>query len=204
MSATNTQYPAFDHLEVNIETEFGRTEYKKLTPAVTGDNVAIGAGAPTYLGNNSYTKTPALSKILVVYFYSAQWGAVGLEHLKQLNAIRNEVRYQDGSIVVVDADGDDSTLQQLLWNHNLLLPVHTDVDAQIAKAFGVYSEDSPAWDLYAGLNSNVPLPSLFVVDHFFNVTYHHHNTEIDTAVPTQQILSSVYRSNNYLAAKRTA
>ncbi|MDT3405481.1 redoxin domain-containing protein [Mucilaginibacter terrae] len=208
MKNASSKYPEFDHLELDTELEFDNIKsYKKLQPLKSGYNIALEVQQTAYgfsALQHKYGETPKLSKILVAYFYSKHWGELGLEHLKQLNAIRNEVKFHDGNIVVIDADGDERGLQQLLWDNNLVLPIHTDNNALLAKLFKVYSDDSPAWNFYGGIDVNVPLPAIFVVDHSFKIIFDYSNEELLSRIPSQEIVSTVFRSNNYLAGKRSA
>lgn len=208
MKNTSSQYPQFDLIELDTELEFDNIKsYQKLQPVKSGDTLTLEFEQAEYgfsASQYGFRETPRLSKILVVYFYSKHWGEAGLQHLKQLNAIRNEVKFHDGNIVVIDADGDESALQQLLWDNNLTLPIHNDKNALLARLFKVYSDDSPAWNFYGGIDVNVPLPAIFVVDHSFKVIFDYTNDELLSRIPSQDIVSAVFRSNNYLAGKRSA
>lgn len=210
MSNTILKYPAFDSLETQVELEYSNHIYQKLQPVTAGETVSdlIHHQPYNFSGSQSAqhkgASLPYLNKILVVYFYSKHWGGTALEHLKQLNAIRNEVKYQDGSILIIDGDGPDSKLQQLLWSNNLSLPVYADPGHQIAGLFKVYSESSPAWSRYAGIDANAPLPATFVLNHFLRVVFAHANEEIESRIDTNQVVNAVYQSNHYQAGKKTA
>ncbi|WP_295772420.1 redoxin domain-containing protein [uncultured Mucilaginibacter sp.] len=200
-------YPQFDVLEITPELEYNTNKYHKLEPVKTGETVKHGLPVPVIGALNNFCKAkalPKLSKILVVYFYSKHWGDVGLDHLKQLNAIRNETKFYDGKIVVVDADGDEDGLQQLLWLHNISLPIHSDTNGAIAGLFGVFSEHSPTWNFYGGIDVNIPLPATYVVDHDFKVAFSYPNENISNTIPVNEVVDAVYRSNNYLAGRRSA
>jgi len=214
MSTTALKFPAFDLLETTPELAYTPQEYEKLKPVTLGHTIhellqhqtqqTINVLSGAYGFNQGGASAPYLNKILVVYFYSSQWGNVTLEHLKQLNAIRNEVKYHDGNLIIIDSDGPDSKLQQLLWNNNLSLPVHADPNYNIAKLFGVYAENSPAWNRYAGIDENVPLPAAFVVDHFLKVVFDHSNEDISSNLQANEIVSAVYQSNHYQAGRKSA
>lgn len=211
MSNQTLKYPAFDLLETTPELTYTAQTYKKLKPAKTGDTISellthqtVNALSGAYGFQQGGISAPYLNKILVVYFYSRHWGNLSLEHLKQLNAIRNEVKYHDGNLIVIDSDGPDSTLQQVLWNNNLSLPVYADPGHKIAGLFGVYSDNSPAWNRYAGVDENVPLPAAFVLNHFLKVVFDHSNEDISTDLQANEIVTAVYQSNHYHADRRSA
>jgi peroxiredoxin len=214
MSNPKYIFPSFDTLELQPQLEFKTTSYTPLHPVKTG-SILDGRLNHLLSNYNSYLGKNALSyntdnfklrfdKILVVYFYSKAWGNISLEHLKQLHDIRHEVRYQDGNLLVVDADGDRSTLQETLWANGLSLQVHKDIDNQIAKLFKVYAGESPAWNYYPGIEENIPLPATFVVDHSLQVVFGHSNQDLSVQLPTEQIVGKVYQTNNYLARSKSA
>ena len=214
MSNTKFKYPAFDTLELTTEPIYNYHPYEKLQPVKVGDNKTallnflakekqnIFAVEPAF--QHSGSAAPYLNKILVIYFYSEQWGETSLSHLKQLNAIRHEVKYHDGNLLIIDADGKQGNLQQMLWNSNLSLPVYADPDNHIAKLFNIYSEKSPAWSRYSGVEENVPLPSTYVLDHFLRVVFDHSNEDIYSTLPVHDIVNAVYQTNTFLAERKSA
>jgi peroxiredoxin len=209
----NLKYPEFDTLEIVQELEYHIQSYEKLTPVVAGE-VITKLIAPqanskhSFFQGNAFKQpasvAPYLNKTLVVYFYSKHWGDVGLAHLKQLNAIRHEVKYHDANLLIIDADGTDSDLQRVIWTNNLSLTTYNDDGNKIAELFGVYSEKSPAWSKYAGVEENVPLPSLYVLDQSLQVVFAHANEDILTNLPVNDISNAVYQANTYFANRRSA
>ncbi len=213
MSDKKYNYPVFETLELTTEAENQLQPYELLKPAQTGDSVNAFAHLLNNPQNNNragqvfqqnQSVIPQLKKIQVVYFYSGRWGQASLGHLKQLNAIRNEIKYQDGSLLIIDDDGENSKLQHTLWLNNLQLNVYTDTDNRLASLFGIYSDKSPAWSRYAGLDSNVPLPGVFVLNHFAQVLFAFANHDIVSTIPVNEITSTVYQGNNYLAGRKSA
>lgn len=206
MSANTKKHPAFDLLEVQPEVDFDFRQYLKLNPVKSGtvlpDLLQMRLAGAKRTGSNEQpyahnSALPYLNKVLVVYFYSSAWQQASLEHLKQLNAIRHELRYNDAELFVINADHDASALQQLLWEHNLLLTAHHDPENKIAKIFGVYDEQSPAWSNYAGVNINTPVPAVFVLDHFLRVIYDDANLDIRSQLSSDQLVTTVYQENHY-------
>ena len=106
MSCSKYNCPVFETLVLHTEIEYNDEPYLKLSPAKAGDsltNLAIqfnhqqnNIGNPIVFQNSFHASNA--SKIQVVYFYSSQWGETSLSHLKQLHALRNEVKYHDGNL----------------------------------------------------------------------------------------------------------
>jgi peroxiredoxin len=207
-------FPIFETLELRTELQYPDQRYETLKPVKAGDIISTLAShegfkqQSSYLNNSTSQQNilaaPHLSKIQVVYFYSRHWGQAAASHLKQLHTIRHEVKYHDANLLVIDADGTDSVLKHTLWLNNLQLPVYTDSNHEIASLLNVYSNNSPAWNRYSGLDVNVPLPSVFVLNHYLEVVFDFINKEIASDLPLQGITNTVYEANNYLAAKKTA
>jgi peroxiredoxin len=213
MSSKKYNFPVFETLELTTEPEYNNQRYETLKPIKVGDKIN---GLTTYKGfkqqgghfakvmSRQSSSASQLNKTQVLCFYSKHWGEAGLTHLKQLHAIRHEVKYHDANLLIIDADGEDSVLKHTLCINNLQLPVYDDSNNMIAKLFNIYSEKSPAWSNYAGLDTNVPLPSVFVLDHYLQVVFDFSNQEIASDLPLQNIINAVYQANNYLADKKIA
>lgn len=211
MSYQTLNYPSFDLLETQFELEYKPRLYQKLSPVKVGDVIIDLLKHQTqniFLSKNDVNRkgqiAPYLHKTLIIYFYSKQWGSTSLGHLKQLNAIRNDVKYHDGNLLIIDTDEPNSGISDLLWTQNLILPTYADPHQNIAKLFGIYSENSPAWISYAGIDQNASLPAVFVVDHFLRVVYAHANEAINTSLSVDRIVDSVYQSNHYQSGKKSA
>ncbi|OKS87319.1 redoxin domain-containing protein [Mucilaginibacter polytrichastri] len=206
------KYPLFDTLEVITELEYTTQTYAKLNPAKPGDFI-YGLSAPKnrdkwhpFFDENiynqsgvsfSYTKKP-----LVLYFYSSQWGEAGIAHLKQLSTLQQEIQYHYGNLLVITDNAED--LKQALWDHSLSLQFYADQQHELAQLIGIYGENSPTWNRYAGVEHNVPLPSVYVLDSLRQVAFAHVNEDILAGLPLADITGAVYQSNKYLADKRSA
>jgi len=206
------KYPAFDTLEITNHLEYTAQSYTKLSPAKAGDFI-YGLSAPKnrdkwhpFFDENiynqsgisfSYTKKP-----LVLYFYSSQWGEAGIAHLKQLHGLQQEIQYHYGNLLVITDHAED--LKQVLWDHSLSLQFYADPKHELAELTGIYAESSPTWNRYAGIDQNVPLPAVYVLDSLRQVAFAHVNEDILAGLPLGDITGAVYQSNKYLANQRSA
>jgi peroxiredoxin len=210
MLNNNLKYPAFDTIELTTELEFNSQAYTKLRPTKPGDFISGLSQAnnkwhPIFDENIynqsgitfSYTKKP-----LVLYFYSSQWGATSIAHLKQLNGVQQQIQYHYGNLLVVTDNDDD--IKKALWDHSLSLQYYNDSKHQLSRLLGIYADTSPAWNRYAGVDQNVPLPSVYVLDSFRQVAFAHANEDILTGLPLNYITEAVYQSNKYLSNKKSA
>jgi peroxiredoxin len=210
MLNNNLKYPAFDTLELFTDLELNMQTYTKLKPAKPGDfidglNITKNKWHPFFNENVynqsgitfSYTKKP-----LVLYFYSSQWGATSIAHLKQLNSQLQQIQYHYGNLLIITDNDDD--IKQALWDHSLSLQHYTDTKHELSQLLGIYADNSPAWNRYAGVDQNVPLPSVYVLDSLRQVAFAYANEDILTGLPLNYITETVYQSNKYLSNKKSA
>ncbi len=213
MQNNKIHHTPFDSLEYVSELEYDNQSFSRLNPAKAGDFVA-GLSAQKNKGkwhpffdenlysqsgiSFTYTKKP-----IVIYFYAKQWGEIGNGHLKQLHAIQEEIRYHSGNLLIVSAE-HESFLKQVSWKLNLSLSYYSDPENELSGLFGVYSDHSPSWTRYAGIDQNVPLPALYVLDHSRQVVFDFDNDEISETLPLENAINTLYQSNKQLAARRSA
>lgn len=203
MSHKTLTPPQFDKLELDLQPEVINRKYTPLQPLKAGVLLTDLHHHPLVVRSigqqGGLSSSPALysHKTLVLYFYSQQWGATGLQHLQQLQAISHQAGQHNSVVVVVDADGNTSNLADVLWQNNLQLPVYADAEHEIASRLGVYAEQSPAWNYYGGINSNVPLPAVFVLSEGMEILYDFSNRGIDSQLPAQDILAAAEGHHQY-------
>lgn len=212
MLNNHLKYPQFDNLEYTPELEYGFTRYQKLSPAKPGDVIDSLNSQKNkskwhpYFYENIYNSSGLsftyAKKPLVLYFYSKSWGDAAIAHLKLLNSIQQEIQYHQGNVLIITDDTDE--LRQVLWDHSLTLQVAEDKSKELASLFGIYSENSPAWSRYAGIEENVPLPAVYVLDHSRQVVFEYANEDINTGLPANGIIASTAQSHEYLFNKKSA
>lgn len=204
------QFPTFDILELTTELEYSGQTYSKLKPARPGDfSNGLSQGKNKWhpffdenVFNQTGTTFSYTKKPLVLYFYSAQWGAISIAHLKQLNSQLQQIQYHQGNLLLITDNEDD--IKQALWDYSLSLPYYNDPKHDLAHLLGIYDDNSPAWNRYAGVDQNVPLPSVYVLDGARQVAFAYANEDLLTGLPLNYITEAVYQSNKYLSAKKSA
>jgi len=209
----NTKYPYFELIDIVPELEFGRRNFKSLSPVKTGNLVPAFTLAGNYerwqqFYNGAETHGPVLlrslvNKPLVISFYSRHWKSAGLEQLKQLHAIQSEIKAHGGNLLVINADKHDS-LQKLAWENSLSLNFYHDTNNEIAKKLRVYSDDNPAWNNFSGVDTNVPLIATYVIDPGKQVVFSYVDNSLSGQLPVKELLSAVYGSALELSSKKSA
>lgn len=213
LNTANTKYPYFELIEIVPELELGCRKFKPLSPVKAGNFVPAFALAGTYerwqqFYNGAETHGPVLlrsllNKPLVISFYSRHWKSAGLEQLKQLHAIQSEIKAHGGNLLVINADKHDS-LQKLAWENSLSLNFYHDANNEIAKKFRVYSDDSPAWNVFSGVDENVPLIATYVIDPDKQVVFNYVDNDLTGKLPVKELLSAIYGSALELTSRKSA
>jgi peroxiredoxin len=202
MLSSAKNYPFFDLAEIKPELEFSNKRFETLKPVKTGNTVPFDLRRDFYrwqqFYNGAQTHGPLitrdlLNKPLVIAFYSQHWGQAGVDKLIILNALHNEVRANGGNLLIITPDKSD-TLENVAWEHSLTLNFYFDADNVIAEKFRVYSDKSPTWNTFSGINVNVPLLATYVIDSARQVLYHHIDTDLDNRFLPGFVLSAVYSS----------
>lgn len=197
------QYPQFDFLEATPELEFSFKRYEKLVPLKSGDHVPAFTAASNRgrwhhffdenlfsVSRRSFTYT---RKPLLLYFFDSAWGEAAEAHLKQLDALRSELRLNQTNLLIVTSGSADQ-LQQLSWDNGLLLEVYADKKNQLAELLNIYSEQNPAWNRYAGVEDNVALPALYLLDHTRQIVYAYANEDINE-LPVGEVTEALSRTD---------
>lgn len=214
MLSTINKYPFFDLSELNIENEFNPKIYQKLKPVKTGNlipNIELLAdyqrwknfqnGAQTH---THFTWKQLYGKPLVIAFYSIHWGDRGIEQLKRLNAAQKEIKANGGNLLVFTNEVNDEQLARINWEHGLTLNFYHDVDNKIAGKFRIYSEKDPTWNTYSGIDTNIPLLALYVIDTDRHIAYHYIDRDLETNFRTDDVVAAVYQSALIEVQKRSA
>lgn len=213
MLAAINKYPFFDISEIIPDNDLEFKTYKSLIPVKAGNYIPDFTLNQSYAHwqqfyNGSETHGPVmlrhlLDKPLVVSFYSHHWKSIGLEQLKQLNAIQHEIKASGGNLLIVTAEREEG-LQAKAWEHNLSLNFYYDDDNEIAKRFRVYSEDDPAWSRFSGIDENAPLLATYVIDPARQIIYDHIDLDFTATFPAKDIISAVYQTALSYNRRRSA
>jgi peroxiredoxin len=215
MATTSTiKYPSFDLLEATIDRDLSYKNYQSLKPVKTGYAVSrIGfdfaySKWQSFLNgvqDDTFVATKQLyGQQLVVSFYSKHWNGRGLDYLKQLNRLHKEIKANGGSLIIISAEAFSEELAEMAFSNNLSLTFYFDQSNAIAEQLGVYSENDPIWNWFAGIDLNVPLLSTFVITTENVVVFDHNHCDYDESLPSYEIIKAVsysaYISNLLLSA----
>ncbi|MGZ3874044.1 MAG: redoxin domain-containing protein [Mucilaginibacter sp.] len=203
MLLENRKAISFDLTEIMRELEIPDTKYIPLKPLEIGCHVPdlvlkkeqinkhrflSGAGA-----GRSVLLRQIAGRPLVISFYSAEWKAYGLNHLKYLNRLQKEIKALGGNLLIISSDEDAIKLEELIWDHSLELNFYFDQGNAIADQFGLYSEMDPAWNKYPGIEVNVPLLATYVISNG-EVVYHYIDHQLQGPGLEKDLLEAVTKA----------
>jgi len=205
MQVTVDNFPAFDILEATIDRDLSYKNYQSLKPVKTGQFISRVVFDFAYarwksfsngVADDSFVATKQLhGKPLVISFYSKHWNAKGISYLKQLSALHEQVKANGGNLVIINTEACSEDLTKLVVENNLSLNFYFDQANKIAETLGVYSENDPIWNWFAGIDLNVPLLSTFVIGVDNNVVFDHNHRDYDERLSVEDLLSAVGESS---------
>jgi peroxiredoxin len=210
----NTSYNEFDKLEYTPELDISSFQsYTPLRPLQTGQLVT-GLQSPyiqskfhPFFDENLFGFSGHsfryIKKPLLLYFYSSGWGEVGLQHLKQLQAVQQDLLLHNTNILVVHS-GNTAGVEELKWRHQLQIATHQDNEHHIAQLLGLYAEQSPAWSKYPGIETNIPLPAVYVLDHERRIAFDYPNAGLETTLPVKDVFTAVANYTAYELQRKSA
>lgn len=140
---------------------------------------------------------------LVIAFYSQHWGQAGITQLLHLNKLHDEVKAVGGNLVVISPQ-KESLLPKLAWEHDLTLTFYFDLQNDIARQFRVFNEDSPAWNLFTGVDENVPLLATYVLSSAKQVIYDHIDLDLLGTFAPDEVVNAVYQAAHNANSRRSA
>ena len=195
------KYPTFDLSEIIIDRDLSYKNYQSLKPVKTGYAVSrIGFdfaysrwqsflnGVP----NDTFVATKQLyGQPLVISFYSKYWNGKGLDYLKQLSSLHKEVKANGGSLIIISAEAFSEELAEMAFRNDLSLTFYFDENNSIAQQLGVYSENDPIWNWFAGIDLNVPLLSTFVIAAENVVVFDHNHRDHQEGLPSYELIKAV-------------
>ena len=133
---------------------------------------------------------------LVVSFYCPCWGAYARPFLNGLIRLYPAIQQAGAELVVFSNESprsvDPKKKIEFLLTH--------DVDFQVAKTFGLYSEEDPIWDRISGISADVYTPGLYVVDTNRRIKYHFVDENFDQRPDEAALIHTIHS----LQKKKTA
>jgi len=151
--------------------------------------------------NSSVLFKQLAGKPLILFFYSAAWQERGVQYLTQLNSINCEIAKLGVNLLVVSPDEGGQLLEQTIWDNSLYLNFYSDQENILARKFGIYSDEDPAWDKYSGIDVNVPLLSVYMLNADNQIIFDHIDRDLEGPLPSSVILDAV-NSEVSLSQKR--
>jgi peroxiredoxin len=121
-------------------------------------------------------------------------GKYGVEQLKQLNAAQSEIKANGGNLLVLTDEAGDDQLAKITWEHSLSLNFYRDINNEIASKFRVYSENDPTWNRFSGIDVNIPLLAVYVIDTDRHIVYDHVNRDLSNTFIADDIIGAVYNA----------
>ncbi|MDB4926139.1 redoxin domain-containing protein [Mucilaginibacter sp.] len=204
MLTTINKYPFFDLSEVILENNLTYKKYQSLKPIKTGNLIPdINLVTDYHRWKNFYNGAPThgpislkhlFGKPLAIAFYSKQWQERGVDQLKQLNALQSEIKANGGNLLILTNETGDEQLAKITWEHSLSLNFYHDINNEIAGKFRVYSENDPTWNRFSGIDVNVPLLAVYVMDTDRHIVYDHVDRDLSSAFIADDIINAVYEA----------
>jgi peroxiredoxin len=202
MLTTISKYPFFDLSEIIPDNDLGYKPYKVLQPVKTGNLIPdINLLADYKHWKNFYNGAPTngplilkhlYGKPLAIAFYSKHWQDRGIDQLKRLNVIQNEIKANGGNLLILTDEVNDEQLAKITWEHSLSLNFYHDVNNEIAEKFRIYSENDPTWNRFSGIDVNIPLLAIYVIDTDRHIVYDHVDRDLSTQFIADDIIIAVY------------
>jgi len=198
-------FPYFDLSEIEPDQDLVFRSFQKSEPIRSGDilpDFSLEKEPVRWqqFFNGAETHGPVLfhqllNKPLVIGFYSYHWQQYGIELLKQLSSLQDDISANKASLLIISSERDKK-LEKLVWDNNLSLNFYFDKDKQIAEKFRIYSEHDPIWNKFSGIDTNVPLLATYVVSATGQIEYDHIDPDFSKTFPTGEILSAVKKAGN--------
>ena len=188
----------FELAEIIAELELPERKIKSLKPLKSGgnvydlvllkDNINKQRFVKRAMANSSVLLKQFTGKPLVVCFYSSAWQRRGVDYLRQLNAVNRDITRLGANLLVVSPDEGGQLLEQIIWDNSLYLNFYHDPENIIARKFGIYSDEDPAWNKYPGVDVNVPLLAIYMLNPDNQIIFDHIDTNLEGPVLLSMLL----------------
>jgi peroxiredoxin len=211
MSASILKISTVETLELITDPEYNFTSFQKLSPVKAGTS-SLALSQIRVTGHRFFdeivlnTTSQAFSynhKPLLFYFYEEDWRDVAHNHLRQLNNARQELYANNINLLVVTARSLNSLLE-LSHKEDLFIEVFEDADNELAKMLNLYSEQSPTWNSYSGIESNIALPALYLLGSSHQIVLDFANENIEPRLPLESVIPVLQANNAYWENKKSA
>ena len=199
------RFPYFDLSEIIPEPDPVFRSFRKSEPVRSGDvlpdfSLEKDACKWQQFSNGTEVQGPVLfhhllNKPLVIGFYSYHWQQHGMDLLRHLDSIQNDITANQASLLIISSE-KDRRLEKLVWDNNLSLSFYFDEEKHIAEKFGIYSEHDPIWNKFSGVDTNVSLLATYVVSATGHIEFDHVDLDFSKQFPANEIISVVKKVGN--------
>ena len=142
-------------------------------------------------------------KPLLIYFYEKEWGSLGNCHLDQLNNSLTRLKLQGCNLLIVTATSFED-LNVISWKKGWSLSSFEDSNNELAASLNIYSDESPSWNTYSGIDTNIALPALYLLDHSRQVAFSFPNNDLAEQLPLSQVSNILVHLNLYKPDQQSA
>ena len=129
-------------------------------------------------------------KPLLVYFYEQDWGDIATGHLRQLHNISGQLHLKGTNLLIITSASRES-LTYLSWKEIWSLRTYHDPQNELASILKIYSDDYPSWNTYSGINENIALPALYLLDHSRQVAFAFPNEYLSANLPLREVFAAL-------------
>jgi len=168
-------------------------------PAETGDIISgfhlkadqgFWEGKPSFISNNNLiTEKQLFKKPLVLSFYSPEWKNYGIQQLKTLHYLQEEINLLGGQLLII-ADIDLRTLKGLITKNSFKLNFYSDPGHTLAENLGVYNAADPVYNRFSGIDNNVPLLATYIINPARKISFKYIDNFSDV-FPAEDLLSAL-------------
>ena len=203
----STRHRYADYLPLPLPERFNSPTFKrtKIAPLSAG-NVTPEASLPRtqfinagpllqHAGEQTDIRSLA-GRPLVVAFISFHWNGYAQKLLKELNSLYADNRIMGGELLVI-SDEDAAGFQSLTGKQAVPFSTVWDRQHKIASQFGIYSSTDPIWDRISGINADVPVPAVYVLDAAGKIAFDQVDHYFEKSIPARELLSAVYDASSH-------
>jgi peroxiredoxin len=94
-------------------------------------------------------------------------------------------------LILTEETGDEQ-LATIAWEQCLSLNFYHDINNEIAEKFRVYSEKYPTWGTFSGIDVNIPLLAIYVIDTERHIVYDHVDRDLSNTFIADDIINAIY------------
>ncbi len=137
-----------------------------------------------------------LGRPLVIAFVSLHWNNYAQTLLAELQSLYADIRIMGGELLLI-SDEDSNGFASLAEKTAVPFSTVWDRQHKIASQFGIYSSTDPIWDRISGINADVPVPAIYVLDPSGKIAFEQVDHYFEKKIPARELLSAVYDASHH-------